>query len=116
MDRISIDLVETKCIDLSGEASLPKGYFWCKPGIKELNALASHTLKREEILLVVGRTRNIVKGLVSVAQLIFSSMTLCQARGSQIQRYGYAAFGLSVFPYALISFFNLVVGIEETQM
>ena len=55
------------------------------------------------------RTRNLVKGLASIAQLVFSSITLYRTRGPQIQQYGYAAFGLSVFPYALMSLVNLVV-------
>jgi len=58
----------------------------------------------------VGRSRSIVKWLASVAQLVFSSITLYEARGSQLQRYGYAAFGLSVFPYTLMTFVNLVFG------
>lgn len=99
--------VETKYTALNGETSLPKGYFWCKPEITQLNALAYHALKRENIK--VERSRNIVKGLASVVQLVFSSITLYRARGSQLQRYGYAAFGLSVFPYTLMTFVNLVV-------
>ena len=31
-----------------------------------------------------------------------------RTRGSQLERYGYAAFGLSVFPYAFMSFVNLI--------
>jgi hypothetical protein len=99
--------VYTEHVALNGEVSLPKGYFWSKPEITQLNALASQTLKREDIR--VGRSINIVKGLASVVQLVFSSITLNRARGSQLQQYGYAAFGLSVFPYALVSFVNLVV-------
>lgn len=41
-------------------------------------------------------------------QLIFASSTLYEARGDQIERYGYAAFGLTVAPYAWMSFLNLV--------
>ena len=109
-DRDAFDAatVKTKYIALNGETSLPKGYFWSKPEITQLNALASHTLKREGIQ--VGRSRSLVKGLASVVQLVFSSITLYEARGSQLQRYGYAAFGLSVFPYTLMTFVNLVVG------
>ena len=44
-----------------------------------------------------------------MAQLIFSSIAIYRAGGSQLERYGYAAFGLSVFPYTLMSFVNLVV-------
>jgi len=44
----------------------------------------------------------------SIAQLVLSCVTLYRTRGHQLDRYGYAAFGLSVFPYALMSFVNLV--------
>lgn len=44
----------------------------------------------------------------SIAQLIFSAITLARARGSQTARYGYAAFGLSVFPYTFMSLVNFI--------
>jgi hypothetical protein len=99
--------IETEYFALQGETSLPKGYFWSKPRVTQMDALASHTLKREGIQ--VGRSKNVIKGFASVVQLIFASITLYRARGSQLERYGYAAFGLSVFPYALMSLVNLVV-------
>jgi hypothetical protein len=47
--------------------------------------------------------------LTSVAQLILSCITIYQSRGSQLDQYGYAAFGLSVFPYAVMSLINLLL-------
>ncbi|KAI8247765.1 hypothetical protein K4K53_001448 [Colletotrichum sp. SAR 10_77] len=40
--------------------------------------------------------------------LIFAISTLYRTRGDQIERYGYAAFGLTVIPYAWMSLINLV--------
>jgi len=44
----------------------------------------------------------------SIVQLILSSITIYRTRGPQLDRYGYAAFGLSVFPYTFMSFVSLV--------
>ena len=48
------------------------------------------------------------KSAIAVAQLIYASVTLYRARGDQIDQYGYAAFGLTVTPYIIMSFLNLV--------
>jgi hypothetical protein len=48
------------------------------------------------------------KLLVSLAQAVWASVTLYQARGNQVQLYGYAAFGLTVAPYAFMSVVNSV--------
>lgn len=48
-----------------------------------------------------------IKILVSIMQLLFASVTLYRAKGNQIEVYGYAAFGLTVIPYAWMSFLNL---------
>ncbi|KAF4934464.1 hypothetical protein CGCF413_v001639 [Colletotrichum fructicola] len=51
---------------------------------------------------------NLVRVLASIIQLIFAVSTLYRTRGDQIERYGYAAFGLTVIPYAWMSLINLV--------
>jgi len=45
--------------------------------------------------------------ITSIVQLFSSSIALYRARGSQLEQYGYAAFGLSVFPHLLMSLVNL---------
>jgi hypothetical protein len=57
---------------------------------------------------VLSSNYNMLKSLVSLAQAIFAIMTLYRARGEQINQYGYAAFGLTVTPYALMSLVNLL--------
>ncbi|KAK2756855.1 nacht domain protein [Colletotrichum kahawae] len=51
---------------------------------------------------------NLVRVLASIIQLAFAVSTLYRTRGDQIERYGYAAFGLTVIPYAWMSLINLV--------
>ena len=78
--------VETKNHAINGEAVLPKEYCWSKPKIRQLNTLASLTLNRKGIQ--VNRDRSLIKMVTSIAQLIFSVITLYRARGPQIQQYG----------------------------
>jgi hypothetical protein len=51
---------------------------------------------------------NSVKVLVSLGQAIYAITTLYRSHGDQITQYGYAAFGLMVAPYAVISVVNFV--------
>lgn len=48
------------------------------------------------------------KGIIAVLQLFYASYTITETKGDQISRYGYAAFGLTVAPYIIMSFINLV--------
>lgn len=56
----------------------------------------------------ISSSYNFIKIIVSLAQLLYAISTLYEARGDQIRRYGYAAFGLTVAPYAWMSLLNLV--------
>jgi hypothetical protein len=49
-----------------------------------------------------------IKALVSVLQLLYAISSLYRSKGNQIDVYGYAAFGLTVAPYAVMSFINLL--------
>ena len=48
------------------------------------------------------------KALFAVVQALYASVTLYESRGDQIDRYGYAAFGLTVVPYVVMSIINLI--------
>lgn len=48
------------------------------------------------------------KSLVAILQLTYATYTLVQTKGDQIDRFGYAAFGLTVAPYLIVSFINLL--------
>ena len=64
--------------------------------------------KREVTSSQIGSFFSFTKGLVSILQLLYASYTLVQTRGDQINRYGYAAFGLTVTPYLMMSLINLL--------
>ena len=51
------------------------------------------------------------KALIAIFQTVYASLTLYQTRGSQLQRYGYASFGLTVAPYLVMSILNFISNI-----
>jgi hypothetical protein len=53
---------------------------------------------------------SLAKMLVAVVQLLYALTTLYESRVHQIDRFGYAAFRLTVAPYAIMSLVNLVAG------
>lgn len=56
----------------------------------------------------VASTYNFVKAVVAILQMGYAIVTLFRSGGDQIQRYGFAAFGLTVAPYAVMSTVNLL--------
>ncbi|MCJ1240753.1 hypothetical protein MMC14_008757 [Varicellaria rhodocarpa] len=62
----------------------------------------------ESISYGVTSSYSFSKGLVAIFQTIYASSTLYQTRGDQLQRYGYASFGLTVAPYLVMSLVNLI--------
>ncbi|RYP63526.1 hypothetical protein DL771_009222 [Monosporascus sp. 5C6A] len=55
---------------------------------------------------IVASSYNFLKLFISLIQAIWAVTTIYRARGDQIQQYGYAAFGLTVAPYAFMSVMN----------
>ncbi|MCJ1343300.1 hypothetical protein MMC31_001493 [Peltigera leucophlebia] len=53
--------------------------------------------------------------LFSLTQTISGAYALYKARGSQIERYGYAAFGLTVIPYIVISIINFIGSLLSSE-
>ena len=86
---------------------IPPGYALIVP---------SHRQHRDELApafrkskgIVLGASTEVPSAAIAIAQVIFSSITIYRARGDQINKYGYAAYGLSVYPYALMSLANLI--------
>ena len=58
---------------------------------------------------------NLVKGMVALAQSIFASYTLYRTSGRQLKQFGFAAPGLTVLPYAVMSALNLVANLLTPQ-
>ena len=58
---------------------------------------------------------NLIKGVASLLQLIYTSFTLYHTNGGQLNRYGYVAPGLTVIPYAVMSLLNLIANLLTPQ-
>jgi len=59
-------------------------------------------------LKTLSSSYNTLSILIAIRQSAFAITTLYRSRGDQIARYGYAAFGLTVTQYAMISLVNLL--------
>jgi hypothetical protein len=67
--------------------------------ISSIKAAISSCLSPPTAPTSISSSYNIVGGLIALAQAIYTSVTLYQTRGDQINQYGYAAFGLTVAPF-----------------
>lgn len=56
----------------------------------------------------ISQSYSFVKYVSSIAQLSYGCVTLFRTKGDQLDRYGYAAFGLTVLPYVIMSLLNFV--------
>ena len=54
---------------------------------------------------------NLVRGIVALLQSLYASFTLYRTNGGEVNRYGYAAPGLTVLPYAVMSALNIVANL-----
>ena len=57
---------------------------------------------------IIAASYSIPKAVIAIVQLGYATVTLYQSRGNQIEHYGYAAFALTVIPYAIMSLINLL--------
>lgn len=96
--------------DTFWELNLPDGYACC---IHHLYAgwtfpqiLVSNVQHVSSIKL--HRPTSWLKAILSVIQVVSAILTLYNLRSDQLMRYGYAAYGLSVTPYAIMSLINLL--------
>jgi hypothetical protein len=116
-DREPLPVADTKetsrgpgnaSFSIHGSYQLPSGYrFAFVPSDAKLK------LKRDgdaDALLKTdfAYSYNFPKTALAILQTISAGVTLYRARGSQIMQYGYAAFGLTVTPYLIMSITNLI--------
>ncbi|EON66749.1 hypothetical protein W97_05995 [Coniosporium apollinis CBS 100218] len=62
----------------------------------------------EEDANLISNNYSLVKACVALGQTVFAIATLYRAKGNQLTQFGYAAFGLTVAPYAVMSILNLL--------
>lgn len=86
--------------------SLPAGY-----GIQRCQGTPPLQVHRRPNDWKVSGDHKATENVIALAQIMFATVSVYKSRGDQFERYGYAAFSLTVLPFAVMSFANLVANI-----
>jgi hypothetical protein len=102
-DDIKATVVKPGCT-IHGLSKLPNGYKF---------AYVSRDLDFEDddkckYPIKIANSYNFLGALVALGQALYASFTLYQTQGGQTAKYGYAAFGLTVTPFVVMSIINLL--------
>lgn len=79
---------------------------------KESSADSAGTTRQN---VTIPHSYSAIQAFIGIGQALWAIITIYQARGDQIQVYGYAAFGLTVVPYAFMSVVNAVANLLTPQ-
>ena len=113
----SNSIVDHQNVKIQGLCEMPAGYALSYvPGdikvYQRYHALvaenSSNETKQSPSQTRIASAKDFPRILFSLTQTISGGYALFKAQGSQIERYGFAAFGLTVVPYIVISIINFV--------
>ncbi|KAI0885161.1 uncharacterized protein GGS22DRAFT_139616 [Annulohypoxylon maeteangense] len=99
--------------EIHGVCKLPEGYTLAfvprhaKVRTKPLDVSQGNGLE-ERFDSTISASFSTIKAIVAILQTLYASFTLYRTRGDQLTQYGYAAFGLTVTPYLVMSIINLI--------
>ncbi|KDQ51954.1 hypothetical protein JAAARDRAFT_40575 [Jaapia argillacea MUCL 33604] len=105
---VTLTKIATERVQIHGGVLLPKGYHLAFPDVNGIIPEIFPFDSRLNKTAPLARSQSWLKMAISIAQLGYSSATVYQTRGGQLDQYGYAAFGFSVFPFAFMSLANLI--------
>lgn len=102
--------INSRGCEVHGRYELPEGYEFAY--VPRAAVLKPPPCPREHengtVITHVASTKGWINALISIYQICAGSVTLYRSRGDQITRYGFAAFGLTVIPYILMTIVNLI--------
>lgn len=109
----STNIVDHESVKIHGRCGLAEGYALSYvPGDMRVHARipssSGNVTTQSSTQTRLASARDFPRILFSLTQTISGAYALYNARGSQIERYGYAAFGLTVIPYIVISIINFI--------
>ena len=84
------------------------------PYVKVKSRLSDRTDGRPRTI-PLSCSRNLLKCAAALVQVGFACYTLYRTRSDQTRKYGYAAFGLTVIPYAVMSVINLIANLLSPE-
>ena len=105
--REAYRLVNPDLTLIHGAAKPPSGYRLAVPTHKAYTEAIIHDYLPGSKDSRIHHPPGVTNMLLSIFQIIFASFSLGISTRHQIPRWGYASYGLSVFPYALMSIMNL---------
>lgn len=107
----SVSIVDHESSKIHGRCQLAEGYALSYvPGDMKVNARipssSGNVTTQSSTQTRLACVHSFPRTLLSLSQTISGAFALYKASGSQIERYGFAAFGLTVIPYVVISVIN----------
>lgn len=111
---------------VNGRVVLPEGYTITKvpayasfegeePIDRTLHSYIRDLLRKPksqtEVSVNIAQDYSFLKAAVALGQALYAISTIYQTRGTQIEQFGYVAYGFTVLPYAFMSSVNLISNI-----
>lgn len=107
-------LISPGDVQLHGLCHLPPGYTLCIVP-PHMAVHPRYTISDSSSSMTISSQFSALQVLWSIAQTCIGSYTLYQSKGSQLDIYGYTAFGLTVIPYVIASIINLLGSLVSRQ-
>ncbi|KAK3379135.1 hypothetical protein B0T24DRAFT_568915 [Lasiosphaeria ovina] len=98
--------IEQRGCAIHGTYYLPDGYELAPLPVDAVVLPTRDT--REGLTFSISSTYSLAKAFIAIFQTIYAAISLYRAKGEQVELYGYAAFGLTVVPYLLMTILNLI--------
>ena len=80
----------------------------CLSAVPPITSISPIETRQSQSKTRIASAHDFPRILFSITQTVSGGYSLFKARGSQVEHYGYAAYGLTVVPYIVISIINLV--------
>lgn len=116
----SANIVDHESVKIHGRCELAEGYALSYvPGDMRVHARippsSGNSTTQSSTQARLACVHDFPRILFSLTQTISGAYALYKARGSQIERYGFAAFGLTVIPYIVISIINFIGSLLSSE-
>jgi hypothetical protein len=112
--------IESRGCKVHGYSSIPAGYELAYVP-SDAKVTIRHNLvdqDRENFSgtpIQVSFSYSLTKAVAGLGQTLYAALTLYRTRGDQIEEFGYAAFGLTVIPYFIMSILNLMAQVATPE-
>lgn len=116
----SANIIDQESVKIHGRCQLAEGYALSYiPGDMKVHARipssSGNAITQSNTETRLACVHDFPRILFSLTQTMSGAYALYKAQGSQIERYGYAAFGLTVIPYIVISIINFIGSLLSSE-